>query len=996
MAPVKSKSANTPPPAIAARHMRDFWGSELPLATAKLARLRAFSPALPASPWAFPTQKQGEINQRPDGTLPDNKMRMTANPGNGSNLNPVLINYANLSLHGEAGGAIRDVGSQLTPYRHYLRNGKRAAERNKLVLAGRFPDDQEAANLQAARLKRRGGNRKASASAEREGCWVILEALSERPEEPEETFDAFLRTKAVCDSDRCERSSEIRRLDSNVEYRALLLEQQPRTEEPGSESDSDSPPRLLWLRRDTTGLKRQLDAVQALYDNPLRRQTPLLELMVREASWPRLRSSELEESAWVFLRPQAGGQPLRDGTDEQREFVEMALATHDFALLEGPPGSGKTTAICELVMQMVRRGQRVLLVASTHVAVDNVLRRLLDEQDALESGQKSILPVRIGDEEKVTDDVVEPWILSRLLATWRERLSTFLESPGEVDPRGAAARRILSEALRSGAADGQSALANLILESSNLVCGTTIGILRHPAIKAGQCEPFDLMIIDEASKTTFTEFLVPALHAKRWVIVGDLRQLSPFVEDQHILDNLQDLLPAVQAAAAYQAFEGARRARLVVVQDEPHREHLRAECESRGIRCLDLDTANPAEPQFGLLSAAIIFGSPDALRRFQHRLPLGLINNCGLAADLMMDWQAARAAQPKRERRSSDDGQETSWAKEVAWRLARSYELRQNPEEERKLRAEIRDLMPRSLSEGWFDFRRIKLERWNGVPKDAATELNREIQTLQRCAMPSILELLQCGFERLEGCAPTVALRNGLPPDALKARLVSLSYQHRGHPDLTAFSRDQFYSQDTSRVLLRDASDMQAKRAWGYRRYVRRAVWLEVKPQSGGGMPARKKNENPAEAEEVLEELKAFVAWAGTEARRDGQPWEVAILTYYKAQETLLRRKLQKLSGMHGRTRTFKLPAGSSFVDVTLCTVDRFQGHEADVVFLSFVNSGRVGFLNSPNRLNVALTRARYQIVLIGDRTYFASDRCMSPLLRSLAGSSHYCSHIAY
>jgi len=920
---------------------------------------------------------------------------MIANPSNGSDLNPVLINYANLLLQGEAGDAIRDVGSQLTPYRHYLRNAKRAAERNKLVLAWRFPDDQETANLQAARLKRRGGNRKASASGERKGCWVILETTPERPEEPEETFDAFLRAKAVCDSERCERSSDIRCLDSNVEYRALLLEQQPRTEEPGSESDADSPPRLLWLRPDTYGLKRQLDAVQALYDNPLRRQTPLLELMVREASWPSLRSSELGESAWVFLQSQAGGQPLRDGTDEQRKFVETALATPDFALLEGPPGSGKSTAICELVMQMVRRGQRVLLVASTHVAVDNVLRRLLDEQDALESGQKSILPVRIGDEEKVTDDAVEPWILSRLLATWRERLSTFLESPGDVDPRGGAARRILSEALRSVGADGQSALANLILESSNLVCGTTIGILQHPAIKGGQCEPFDMMIIDEASKTTFTEFLVPALHAKRWVIVGDLRQLSPFVEEQHIQDNLCNLLPPAQAAATVQTFKGARRARLVVVQDEQHRNYLRQECAGRRLPYVDLDSAASAEQQLGLLYAAIIFGSPDALRRFQHRLPLEMLNDCGPAVELS-DWQSAQDALSQQDRHSSDDEGETTWAKEVAWRLIRSYELRQNPMEEQQLRDEIGVLIPRSLSDEWFGFRGSKPHWPDGSSKLVAAELNREIQTLRRCAMPSILELLQRGFERLHDRAPAVPLSDGLPKDALGARLVSLSYQHRGHPDLTAFPREQFYSQDTSRVLLRDAADMRDKRGWGYRRHVRRAVWLEVKPSSGGGMPARKKNENPAEAEEVLKELKAFVAWAGTETRRDGQPWEVAILTYYKAQEALLRRRLQRLSGMHGRTRTFKLPAGSSCVDVTLCTVDRFQGHEADVVFLSFVNSGRVGFLNSPNRLNVALTRARYQIVLIGDRTYFASDRCKSQLLRSLAASSHYRSDIAY
>ena len=81
---------------------------------------------------------------------------------------------------------------------------------------------------------------------------------------------------------------------------------------------------------------------------------------------------------------------------------------------------------------------------------------------------------------------------------------------------------------------------------------------------------------------------------------------------------------------------------------------------------------------------------------------------------------------------------------------------------------------------------------------------------------------------------------------------------------------------------------------------------------------------------------------------------------------------------------------------MTLCTVDGFQGHEADFVLLSFVKSGTIRFLTSHNRLNVALTRARYQIMLIGDREFFRSEKCRSPLLRALAGSAHYPADITW
>ncbi|MFY0538901.1 AAA domain-containing protein [Nannocystis pusilla] len=61
-------------------------------------------------------------------------------------------------------------------------------------------------------------------------------------------------------------------------------------------------------------------------------------------------------------------------------------------------GLRKTTAICEIVQQLVSRGQRVLLCASTHFAIDNVLERLLDSGAAVDA-------VRIGKLDKVDDKV---------------------------------------------------------------------------------------------------------------------------------------------------------------------------------------------------------------------------------------------------------------------------------------------------------------------------------------------------------------------------------------------------------------------------------------------------------------------------------------------------------------------------------------------------------------------------------------------------------------
>ena len=75
------------------------------------------------------------------------------------------------------------------------------------------------------------------------------------------------------------------------------------------------------------------------------------------------------------------------------------------------------------------------------------------------------------------------------------------------------------------------------------------------------------------------------------------------------------------------------------------------------------------------------------------------------------------------------------------------------------------------------------------------------------------------------------------------------------------------------------------------------------------------------------------------------------------------------LAQVTGERRASRFTTGN--VEIVCGTVDRFQGREADLVLLSMRNTGRVGFLDSRNRLNVAITRARQQLVILGKGDYF-------------------------
>lgn len=238
-------------------------------------------------------------------------------------------------------------------------------------------------------------------------------------------------------------------------------------------------------------------------------------------TWPT--PTEIPETSWILLKDDA-----RDGVEEQRDFVRKALSTPDFCVLFGPPGSGKTTAICELVGQLVSAGRRVALLSQQHVAVDNVIEKLM----------KSDSPVRLitfpirrqGRHGGATGEGLN-WLAENLVGTFVQSVKSSVGTETEPsDSQQAMTRLVASEDLES--------LGDLLTASSNLECGTTSGSL----VRA-DADGYDYVIIDEASLLRNTEFLRAALKAERWILVGDPQQLPPY-------SDLETVASFVKAARA--------------------------------------------------------------------------------------------------------------------------------------------------------------------------------------------------------------------------------------------------------------------------------------------------------------------------------------------------------------------------------------------------------------------------------------------------------------
>lgn len=728
----------------------------------------------------------------------------------------------------------------------------------------------------------------------------------------------------------------------------------------------------LTVRVNTYSLRKQKESISTLLQMPIGEQSKLIKLfeMRDRTEWQVPERKRINE--WFVINDEK-----RSGCIEQRIFIGQAINTPDFAILEGPPGSGKTTVILELICQLAKQGKRVLLCGSTHVAIDNVLERLKEHHNGTNLlEQLSILPVRIGDEKRINEDI-------------REFQINNLIEDNDINQ-------------------------TLLLEASNLVCGTTIGILQHPKFRERNKNwrdtpinpEFDYLIIDESSKTTFQEFLVPALYAKKWILVGDVMQLSPFTERQEIVSNIEQIaiegkpLPYELQQAVFFLHKlkdclHSKHNKFVLPASADTIQFIVQELEKGRISDFDnkeiffisngaynnnqLQFRKPNELNTLELSAAdLIIVEENQLEKSLDFIPESHAvlrsNKWSESAHAFSHnaYQKQHQFQYKEKGREINDSIEVikqlnsyfydeNWAEEVAWRVVREHQLRMVRKSPKKgnYGEVIEELMPKSI-----DKEKVK----------------EKINLIASMAFPSILESLVKGISgRKLNFESTMS--EGFKKEDLQYRKTTLVYQHRMHPEISKFPRERFYQSENALLDLEHPKHIEILRNWSYPKYDYRSIWIDVQGKTN-------KNYNLKEVEVLIQHLKSFLEYAEKNPQPEGKEWTVACLSFYRGQETHIREKLQQLTGNENGFSNFNIINGKNKINIKLHTVDKFQGHEADIVFLSMVQTNRDGFMDNPNRLNVAITRAKFQLVIIGDYEYF-SKRSRSEDLKELAKNTY-------
>ncbi len=217
----------------------------------------------------------------------------------------------------------------------------------------------------------------------------------------------------------------------------------------------------------------------------------------------------------------------------QLAAVAHALAAGDAAIIHGPPGTGKTTTVVELIRQAVARGERVLACAPSNLAVDNLLERLVTASEL-----RGTAVVRIGHPARVLPQLREHTLellaenhadmklvrkLTKEAHALRADAAKFTRAkplPGERREKRQEAKDLLADARHV-----EEQLVARLLNGAQVICSTLTGL--HEEFLREQ--HFDLCVIDEAGQSTELSCWIPLRYCQRLVLAGDHQQLPPTI-----------------------------------------------------------------------------------------------------------------------------------------------------------------------------------------------------------------------------------------------------------------------------------------------------------------------------------------------------------------------------------------------------------------------------------------------------------------------------------
>ncbi|KAF3127616.1 hypothetical protein TWF703_009870 [Orbilia oligospora] len=210
----------------------------------------------------------------------------------------------------------------------------------------------------------------------------------------------------------------------------------------------------------------------------------------------------------------------------QKEAVSFALEATDLALIHGPPGTGKTQTLIEIIRQLAARDLKILVCGPSNISVDNIADKL---------GPFRIPMVRIGHPARLLPSVISTsldvaikyssggMLVNDIRKEMDEKLNTSKKT------RNGTERRKLWEDIRDLRKEckvRERRCTEDIVRASKVVLSTLHGAGGRDIIR----QNFDVVIIDEAGQALEAQSLIPLVRGpSKCILAGDHLQLPPTI-----------------------------------------------------------------------------------------------------------------------------------------------------------------------------------------------------------------------------------------------------------------------------------------------------------------------------------------------------------------------------------------------------------------------------------------------------------------------------------
>ncbi|TIA54424.1 DNA helicase [Aureobasidium pullulans] len=286
----------------------------------------------------------------------------------------------------------------------------------------------------------------------------------------------------------------------------------------------DIPGGKLWLVKlanDVT-YKRMNQTMNKLQKMPESEHSTLMRVLFGQSSavtvQPRDMAKDLE-----WMDPSLN--------DSQKEAIKFALASSEVALIHGPPGTGKTHTLIELIRQCLKQGLRLLVCGPSNISVDNIVERLAPHKVPM---------VRLGHPARLLPGVLNHSL--DILTRTSDAAALVKDIRNEMDDKQASIRKTRNgrerkaiygeiKELRKEYRQREAKCVDGLVRESKVVLATLHGSggfhLKN--------QHFDIVVVDEASQALEAQCWVPLLSsgASKLILAGDHLQLPPTIKSSN-------------------------------------------------------------------------------------------------------------------------------------------------------------------------------------------------------------------------------------------------------------------------------------------------------------------------------------------------------------------------------------------------------------------------------------------------------------------------------